>query len=126
MPRIGVFWFYNNIVIGRSIDLESVDTPEDRIIDSPDTHTDLWDHDRTLLRGFPELYGTEYFSIPRGRVMWEAKTSSAKIFMDSVLFKNTYKRTILKFFDLESTNVQWGKDAHYTTNANEIDVLFDD
>lgn len=95
-------------------------------IDSSDTHTDLWDNDRTLLRDFPELYGSEYFSVPRGRVLWKSKTASAKILMDSVLFNNMIKQKILKFFDLETTNVQWDRDVHYTTNAIDIDALFDD
>lgn len=86
MPRIGVFWYYKGVVFGRAIDLKDAEEYGTDTLDSSDTHTDLWDNDRTLLRDFPELYGTEYFNIPRGRILWKPNAESAMILMDSVLF----------------------------------------
>ena len=127
MPKIGVFWFYKGTVIGRSMDIDFAEDRKNETLDSPDTHTDLWDNDRTLLREFPELFrGTEYFAIPRGRVLWKTQTATVKIFMDSVLFNDTIKQKILAFFELERTNVQWKRDSHYTTTAIDIDALFVD
>jgi hypothetical protein len=124
MPRIGVFWYYKNKVIGRAINLEKGENFGSGILDSPDTQTDLWDNDPSLLNGFPELFGSEYFSIPRGRILWDIKMATAKGLMDATLFNDPAKLKILQFFDLESTGIQWMRDAHYTTDANELDILF--
>ncbi len=126
MSQIGVFWFYKGTVIGKPVDLDIAEDTGIGVLDSPDTHTDLWDNDRGLLKSFPDLYGREYFSIPRGRVLWEIEMSSAKVFMDSVLFENTIKQKVLKFFNLKSTNVKWERDVHYTTNSMDIDALFEE
>lgn len=126
MPEIGVFWFYKDTVLGKAVALDMAEGIGIGVLDSPDTHTDLWDNNSSLLRVFPELYGSEYFSMPRGRVLWVQKTSTARIFMDDLLFKETTKKKILKYFDLCTTNVQWEKDPHYTTDTNDIDFLFDD
>ena len=105
MPKIGVFWCYKDVVFGRAVSLDKAEDLGIGILDSPDTHTDLWDKDRTLLRDFPEQHGGEYFSIPRGRVLWELKTSSAKIFMDSVLFRDTSKQKILETIEVEKNEI---------------------
>lgn len=126
MPQIGIFWFYGNVVIGRAIELGAGEEGLSGIIDSPDTHTDLWDNSRTLLQAFPKLRNEEYFSIPRGRVLWEVESASAKILMDSNLFEAGIKAKILKFFDLQNTEVRWGHDIHYSTNQKELSKLFDD
>ncbi len=126
MPQIGIFWLYKETVIGRAIELDAGEEMPTGTIDSPDNHTDLWDNSRTLLQDFPELRQEEYFSIPRGRVLWKTESSSAKILMDSVLFEPSIKAKILQFFDLEKSKVKWGRDLHYTTSQNDLSALFDD
>ncbi len=126
MPRIGVFWFYNAVVIGRAIDLEAGEEGIPGVIDSPDTHSDLWEHDRRLLIPFPELRASEYHSVPRGRVLWQIEPPLARVYMDSVLFEPTIKDKIVKFFALESSKVKWGRDPHYSTSQKDLAELFDD
>jgi hypothetical protein len=124
MPKIGVFWFYKQNVVGRSIAIEAGEESVPGIIDSADTHADLWDNDRSLLQDFPELRGTEYHKVPRGRVLWQKDTELAKIYLDEVLFAPEIKSKILEFFDLIGCNVQWGRDVHYTTKEDDLSRLF--
>lgn len=126
MPRIGVFWYYKQTVVGRSIAIQDGEESVPGVIDSIDTHADLWDRDRSLLKNFPELRGTEYHKVPRGRVLWHKDTIKAKIYMDEVLFKPKIKTKILQFFDIEKNIVEWGRDVHYTTCEDKLLSLFDD
>jgi hypothetical protein len=126
MPKIGVFWFYQQTVVGRALEIEEGEESVPGIIDKADTHADLWDNDHSLLLGFPELRGTEYHKVPRGRVLWQKDAAVAKIYLDEVLFDPQIKSKILQFFDLEKCVVQWGRDVHYTTREDELTQLFDD
>ena len=124
-PMIGVFWYHKGTVFGKATHLADGENTGCNFIDSPDTHTDIWDQDRSIRKGFTELYDMDYFEVPRGRVMWDLKDISARILMDSSLFKKAVQKKILQFFHLEKVPVSWGRDNHYTTNIDELSKLFD-
>jgi hypothetical protein len=126
MPKIGVFWFYKQAIVGRAIEIEEGEESVPGIIDSADTHADLWDNDRSLLQDFPELRGTEYHKVPRGRALWLKDSETAKIYLDEVLFDPQIKAKVLQFFDLAESGVQWARDVHYTTREDELSRLFDE
>lgn len=126
MPMIGVFWFYKQTVFGRAIEIEEGEESVPGIIDSADTHADLWDNDRSLLQDFPELRGTEYHKVPRGRALWLKDSETAKFYLDEVLFDPQIKAKLLQFFGLGESDVQWGRDVHYTTREDELSRLFDE
>ena len=124
-PMIGVFWYHKDTVFGKVTRLAGGENTECNFVDSPDTHADIWDQNRSIRKSFTELYDMEYFEVPRGRVMWNLKDISARILMDSSLFEKAVKQKILQFFHLEKVPVAWGRDNHYTTNIDELNKLFD-
>ena len=126
MPQIGIFWLYKEQILGRASPVSAGEESCTGLIDSPKNHTDVWDEDRTLLTDFPELRGQEYFSIPRGRVLWNEAGRRAIVYMDSTLFNDRCKELIVNFFELDGWDVKWKMDAHYTTEPEALSVLFDD
>ena len=85
-PHIGVFWVCDKTVLGRAIPLEEGEDSFAERLDSPDNHVDLWENNPALLKSFPHLQDKEYFSIPRGRVLWDKRNQKAIVYMDKVLF----------------------------------------
>ena len=125
MAKIGIFWLYKEKVIGHASPVSAGEEYCPGLLDSPKNHTDIWDEDRTLLSGFPELRGQEYYSIPRGRVIWNKNDQHAIVYMDSILFSTENKERITAFFDLNGCEVKWKTDSHYMTKSEDVAALFD-
>jgi len=126
LPRIGIFWIYKEKVLGHASPVSAGEKSCLGLVDSPKNHTDVWDNDRTLFADFPELSGQEYFSIPRGRVLWNEAERHAIVYMDASLFSDRCKGLIVDFFDLDGCEVKWKKDMHYTTSSEALAAIFDD
>lgn len=126
MPRIGIFWIYKDRVFGRSSPVTTGEENYPGLFDSPNNHSEVWEEDRTLLVEFPELRGKEYFSVPRGRVLWNEAGQHAIVYMDEVLFSDRCKGLIVDFFDLDGYEVKWKRDMHYTTSPDALGAIFDD
>jgi hypothetical protein len=123
MAKIGCFWVYKNKVIGRARTIgEGADC--DGRIDSPDTHRNLWEEDRTFKKP-SELADTEYQTVPRGRVVWFKKEKTAVVYMDrKLLDSSAVRKKVATFFGLAADEAEWKADLHYTTDPDEIDSLF--
>lgn len=126
MQKIGIFWVYKEKVIGFAATLSEGEESCPGLFDSPCNHTDVWDEDRSLLADFPELRGQEYFSIPRGRVLWNEAEQHAIVYMDTTLFSDRCKELIVDFFELDGCDAKWKRDDHYTTEPERLAMLFDD
>ena len=124
--KIGIFWVYKNQVIGKACELEDGQENVPGLIDSPDSHIELWEQDSGFVIPFAELKGSEYQNIPRGRVIYSTKTKKVTVYMDKVLHTNGTREIISKFFQLGCTDVAWKTDIHYTTQSYEIDDLLAD
>lgn len=66
--RIGIFWFYDNKVIGVAHDFSLKEADSIGLINSKYTHVDYWE---ILRRQLPELKDKEYEQLPRGRVIFD-------------------------------------------------------
>lgn len=121
MARIGIFWIYKNKIIGRSRELYEGQENIPGMIDSPDSHIDLWEHDPSFVVPFPELKRSEYQDVPRGRVLYSTKSKKAIVYMDKVLHSKETKKTISDFFQLNDVDIVWKIDLHYTTESWKID-----
>ena len=66
--RIGIFWFYDNKVIGVAHDFSQKEADSIGLIDSKYTHVYYWEILRLQL---PELKDKEYEQLPRGRVIFD-------------------------------------------------------
>ena|SRR6056297_401410 len=125
MPKIGIFWIYKQKVIGHASPVSEGEESYPGLLDSPKNHSYVWDEDRTLLTDFPELRGLEYYSIPRGRVIWNKNDQHVIVYMDSTLFNVESKELITSYFNLEDCKVMWKTDPHYTTKVESLTALFD-
>jgi hypothetical protein len=122
--KIGIFWVYKNTVIGNTCELEEGQENVPGLIDSSDSHVDLWERRQCFLPQFPELLGTEYQDVPRGRVVYSTKDKKTIIYMDKVLHTEKIKKIVSNFFELKNTDISWKTDKHYTTGSDSIDNLF--
>jgi hypothetical protein len=122
---IGIFWVYKETVFGKAINIDKGEEFVPGIIDSPDNHTDYWDTGKEHLQLFPELRFSEYFDVPRGRVLFSRNDGQANIYMDKVLFNDKTKQLIKGFFQLNDTQPDWRTDPHYTTISEDIDQLLE-
>ena len=114
MAKIGIFWIHKNTIIGRSRELSEGEEAVPGILDSPDSHVELWENEPDFLCPFPELRNTEYEKTPRGRVMFRKKDRRAIIYMDGTLHTPQDKKRVSDFFQLQDANPLWRKDEHYS------------
>ena len=125
MAKIGIFWVYKNTVIGKACELSEGEETFPGMLDSPDTHVDLWQVNEEFMICFPELRDFEYQDVPRGRVVYSTEANRAIVYMDSVLHSAEVKRAIATFFQLGDSDILWETDIHYTTDPGRIRSLFD-
>ncbi|MEC9430919.1 MAG: hypothetical protein VX781_16150, partial [Pseudomonadota bacterium] len=70
--------------------------------------------DVLYLPEFPTLMNSEYQMFPRGRVLFEKRCATFKIFADSTIIKNKYSRKlIIDAFSLQDEKCKWKRDTHY-------------
>lgn len=126
MAKIGIFWLYQNTVIGKAIDKNIGKENYPGIVDSPDSHIDYWENDPGFVKPFPELVRIDYHTIPRGRVLYHRKHDIHIVYMDQLLFNTKAKDKIKAYFEISNENVSWKTDQHYTTKPDLIEQYFND
>ncbi len=122
MPQLGIFWVYQERVIGRARALADGDESRPGLLDSPDDHVSLWEN--AELRKPARLH-SEYFDVPRGRVVFSTEEHRAIIYLDASLSGTAVRKRILSFFDLADTPVTWKEDPHYTTDVRKLRAMLD-
>ena len=120
--KIGIFWYYNNKVIGKTYNLLEAEKYGDFL--SPILgHYDYWNQ---IQKALPELYYEEYEYIPRGRIVYDTTKdhfvllSSKKIIKNKTILKAIKEFFILKaikeFFSIpEDAKFVAKSDLHYET-----------
>ena len=119
--KVGIFWYYRNRVIGTANALSEAFDGGD-FIDSPVTHNRYWE---VIQRQVPRLRFSEYTEISRGRVLYDKGAQHPLVYMDKVLFKLAIQRKICAFFDLPEEVTEFERDAHYTTDEDDLRSLFE-
>lgn len=122
MAKIGVFWIYQSIVFGKSVNLEDGIEGVPGILDSPDNHADVWESERPWMKASRSLEFLEYQDVPRGRVL--SSKGKPIVYLDRVLKGDANKRLISEFFEFESKSASWHSDVHYTTTSSDLNRLF--
>lgn len=110
--KIGIFWYWKNQVLGISHTFQDSDADSLGIIDSPYTHVDYW---LEIQRKYNELRFLEYEEIPRGRTLFNLKTDTIIIYIDSKLLYKSKVEQIYRFFDVTADQAILKKDPHYKT-----------
>ncbi len=96
--KIGIFWYWNNQVIGIAHSFNITKADSIGLIDSPYTHIEYW---ITLQEKYSELQNYEYEQIPRGRVIFDTNKEKSIIYLDKTLL---YKSKINKVYDFFNLN----------------------
>ena len=125
MATIGIFWVYKNTVMGNAREFSEGQETCPGMLDSPDCHVDLWQEGAGSVILFQELRDTEYQDVPRGRVVYSTEAKQSIVYMDKVLHTARVKRAVVKFFQLGDVDIEWETDAHYTTDPDQIEAMFD-
>ena len=124
-PFAGIFWFYNgHVMFPHAVPL-SEGLHYGGAVTGIKDHADYWEE---LAKGklfyLPENLRQEYFSIPRGRVVYRKDTDKFYVYHGNNLNKTNLNQ-IRKLFCLPKDKTIFEHDLHYCNyNSDEWDTLF--
>ncbi len=112
-PFIGIFWFYNGIVMFPHAVPLSKGIHYGNAITGTKDHADYWEELRKeALSILPAHLRTEYFSIPRGRVVYHSDTDQFFVYHGNNLKKKDLQQ-VAKLFCLPKKKTIFEQDLHY-------------
>ena len=112
---IGIFWFYQNSIICKKLLLSESQKDTLGIHDSPYQHVQEWEGKNVFLPEHPELFGTEYQELPRGRVVYLSHKKLFAVYADKSCLNKETKEQLIDIFFLPSSNTIFKRDPHYKT-----------
>lgn len=122
---IGIFWIYNDSIFGCSTAHQNGVMRVSDIFDSDFGHAGEWQNLLTQQKNLPvEIKTQEYFSIPRGRVLYNDKNHCHVVYLDRKLNNLRCRELVGKFFKFEISQAIWRNDLHYTTDEIELEDIF--
>lgn len=115
LPLVGIFWFYD----GKPVFVHAVPLAEglkygDAITGIKD-HAVYWEELRSQANGvsiLPPRLREEYFSIPRGRVVYHQDTEQFTVYHGNNLRKTDLKK-VAAAFHLPKDTTRFEQDFHY-------------
>ncbi|MCR5765880.1 MAG: hypothetical protein K6G09_07900 [Treponema sp.] len=113
-PSVGIWWYYyDEILFAAPIEVEKGLQYGDCVTGLSD-HADFWDKLESVgeLNKLPPLLRSEYFYIPRGRVVFHKDTGRYTILHGGLKKRELNK--IRKFFCLPKNLTDYDTDFHYT------------
>lgn len=110
--KIGIFWFYNQKVIGVAHEFNISEADSIGLVDSTFVHVEYW---KILQHELPELCCLEYEDVPRGRAIFDCGKGKLIIYLDQKLLFKSKVEKIYSFFDVPDELVILRKDPHYKT-----------
>lgn len=121
-PKVGIFWIYRHAVVFKhSVPLSEGLHYGDAVTGIKD-HADYWEELRVSgeferLR-LPEELCEEYFSIPRGRVVYHSETQKFSVYHGNNISKSDLK-LVQKEFNLPPAKTVFEEDLHYCDFSDE-------
>lgn len=115
MNSVGIFWFVDETLVFKAVSIADLMPDEIGLIDSPYKHINEWEHNHLYNQFGLTLYGTEYQSFPRGRVVYDTNMQLTKVFIDKSIYKKSITELIANQFNIDQTNCKWFSDPHYCT-----------
>ena len=116
-PSVGIWWFYyDDILFADPVEVEKGLHYGDCITGLTD-HADFWDKLESAgeLNQLPPLLRSEYFYIPRGRVVFHKDTGRYTALHGGLKRRELNK--ICKYFALPKEITDFDTDFHYTLNT---------
>ena len=117
-PQIGIWWDNGSQIVAFPHQPGEPDSSTG-LCDSDDAHNDRWP-DAAMQFGLSEF--AEYFSVPRGRVLWSPTKKNSIIYHGNATTADRLDE-IAKLFHLGTCESR--TDIHYMM-GDSIDYLFDD
>ncbi len=121
-PRVGIFWFYN----GLPIFVHAVPLDEgvhyDKAITGTKDHAEYWEElgkGENQLKVLPPKLREEYFSIPRGRVVYHEDTGLFTIYHGNNLSERDLQKVAAVFCLPSLNHVRFEQDIHYCDLSDE-------
>jgi hypothetical protein len=110
---IGIFWYYQSEVICKKLLLADSKKDSLGIFDCPFQHIQEWEDKHIFLPKYPELFGSEYQELPRGRVVYLSKKNLFVVYADKTCLNKKTKQQLIDSFDLPTSNIIFKSDPHY-------------
>lgn len=126
MKTIGIFWVFERKIFGERTPITEASQAVEGLLDSDATHVVSWGEHCQFREYIPELTEYEYQQIPRGRVLYNRDKERFLVYLDKRLKNKQCQSIIADYFGFTPQNADWKLDCHYTTDATELDRLFDD
>ena len=110
--KIGIFWYWNNEVLGISHDFTPSDIDSIGLADSNYAHVEYW---KIIQSSSKDLKYMEYEEVPRGRAIFSSKLNKIIIYLDRSLLIRSKIEKIARFFEANSEQIVIRSDPHYKT-----------
>mgnify|MGYP003399957813 FL=1 len=112
-PLVGIFWFYDGqVLFSHAVPVAEGLSYGDAVTGIKD-HADYWEElSQEELSQIPAHLRGEYFSIPRGRVVYHKDTGMFCVLHGNNLTKRALQE-VRKFFHLPKDRTIFEKDLHY-------------
>ena len=110
-PKVGIFWIYNNQIIGKTYSLSEAEEYGDFL--SPILgHYEYWEE---IQKQVPELYYEEYENIPRGRIVYNRINKKFVLLSSKKIIRSRSAIAAIKaFFSIpDNTKLIKKSDFHY-------------
>lgn len=121
-PLVGIFWVYRGRLLKAAVAVAD-GLRYGNAVHSPVDHVTFWPE---LQRQVKTLRDLEYEHVPRGRVVFQSSEDRFCVYMDKKLHNRQVKERLLAEFRLPRRRTGFLTDPHYTTDAEELDRLFED
>ena len=112
---VGIFWYVNDTLIFKTMQISKLKKDQLGLIDSPFTHIEEWETHHIYLSFFKHLQGSEYQTYPRGRVIYNSLINQFYIYLDKTIFNKPTIKKITNAFELKEHKIKWLLDPHYKT-----------
>lgn len=118
-PRLGIFWILSDLSMCAFPEALTGDRNGPIAQDSERDHISTWPE---VIRRHPAYRDREYEEIPRGRIVYHAKSGQFIAYVCDHYVNNTaIRKSLIKAFSLRGEKIRWTTDEHYNFPAIEID-----
>ena len=108
--KIGIFWHWNNEVLGIAHDFTSSDIDSIGLADSNYAHVEYWE---IIQSSNKDLKYMEYEDVPRGRAIFNSQLDKIIIYLDRSLLIRSKIEKISNFFEVTTEKIIIKTDPHY-------------
>ncbi|WP_296330566.1 hypothetical protein [uncultured Treponema sp.] len=125
-PAVGIFWLYQHEIVFSHFVPLAVGPHYGEAVTGTKDHADYWEELRNSgkLAVLPQALQEEYFSIPRGRVVYHSDTDTFFVYHGNNVSKSDLNK-VCKLFNLPKQKTKFEQDFHYCdVSADEWNLIY--